>query len=221
MRTASPSSFWFSLPIVIFASHLSAQPGQGFGAAMAANAKLLHQYTYKQKTEILYKGEGKVTRIAQVRFTPDGRHDATVLSQTGGEEEATGLGHRIVNKKREELREYGERVTALVEMYLPPDPEKLRTALATAELDASGGLMSLVMKNYLKPGDSFSVLVDPANRKIEKFELKTLLDKDPITVTSDMKALPNGGPTYPGLTKVKAPAKALEIDITQYDFMKL
>jgi azurin len=207
-----------AIPFAFFTGGLFAQPGANLSANLAENARLLHQYTFKQRTEAIYKGEGKFVRVAQVHFAPDGKREMAVISQTG-DEPATGVGHRIVNAKRDEMKAYVDRITTLVESYLPPDPERLRSAMTGAELGASGDLMLLTMKNYLKSGDSFSLAVDPGTRKLQRFELKTLLDKDPISVTADMKSIPNG-PTYPGLTKVKAPAKELEIDISQFDFVK-
>jgi hypothetical protein len=205
--------------LVFITSPLFAQDAASMASTMAENAKLLRQYTYKQRTEVIYKGEGKLTRIAQVHFSPDGKRELTVISQTGGEP-ATGLGHRLIEAKRQEMKDYADRISALVENYLPPDPERLRVGIAKAELGASGNLMTLTMKNYFKSGDGFSLAVDPDTRKLQRFEIKTTLDKDPVSVTSEMKSVPSG-PSYPASTKVKAPAKSLEIDISQYDFMKL
>jgi len=217
----SPSGIPFvTVPGLLLAGLLSAQvPGERLAATMAENARLLHQYTFKQRTEAKYKGEDKIVRTSQVRFDPDGKRQTTLISQTGGEE-ATGLGHRIIQKKRDEMKEYVERLSALVENYLPPDPDKFREALAKAEIGQAGNQMALTMKNYVKAGDSLVIVADPVTRKLVRLELKTTLDKDPISVTADMAFVPNG-PSYPGVTKVKAPSKNLEIDISQYDFMKL
>jgi hypothetical protein len=95
----------------------------------------------------------------------------------------------------------------------------MAAALQKAELGGSGDSVSLVVRNYFEPGDVMSVVVDPINKKLRKFELKTLLDKDPVTVNADMNTIPKG-PVYPSFIKVKAPAKDLEIDISQYDYVK-
>ena len=206
-------------PAFLVAGLLSAQNGEKLAAVMAENAKRLHQYTYKQRTEVLYKGEDKIVRLNDMRFGPDGKRQATLISQTGGEEPATGLGHRIINKKREEVKEYVERLSALVENYLPPDPEKLRKALTTAEIVPAGNTLALTMKGYLKSGDSLALVVDTATRKVKRVDLKTALDKDSISVTAEMASVP-GGPDYPSLVKIQAPSKKLEIDISAYDFVK-
>ncbi|PWU00539.1 MAG: hypothetical protein C5B51_24995 [Terriglobia bacterium] len=200
---------------------LVAQQGEKLIATMAENARVLHQYTFKQRSDIKYKGEDKVIITVQVRFDQDGKRQVMPISQTGGQE-ATGLGRRIINRKRAEMKEYVDRVAALVESYLPPEPEKLRSALLKAEIGQAGSLMSLTMKNYFKAGDSLALTVDPATRRLSRIELKTDLDKDPISVTAELTPLAGAGNvSYPGLTKIKVPVKNLEIDISQYDYMKL
>ena len=194
--------------------------GDSLAAGMAANAKLLQQYTYKTRTEIKFKGEARFVSINQVRFGADGKPQATLVSQSnGGKAPPSGIAKQLIEQKTQELKDYGARMTTLVENYFPIDPQKLALALARAELGGSGNTISLVVKDYYKSGDSMSVIFDPDAKKLRKFELKTLLDQDPMSVTADMATLPKG-PIYPSFIKVKAPAKDLEIDISEYDFVK-
>jgi hypothetical protein len=212
----------FLIPALFLAGQLYSQEnggGDALASGMAANAKLLQQYSYKQRTEIKFKGEGRFVRINQVHFDTNGKPQMTLVSQTGGDGQAPGFAKAIIEQKKKELQEYGGRITALVDNYFPIDPQKMAAALQKAELGGSGDSVSLVVRNYFEPGDVMSVVVDPINKKLRKFELKTLLDKDPVTVNADMNTIPKG-PVYPSFIKVKAPAKDLEIDISQYDYVK-
>lgn len=208
------------IPALFLAGQLQAQEGgDALATGMAANAKLLQQYTYKQRTEIKFKGEGRFVRINQVHFDANGKQQSTLVSQTGGGAQPSGFAKALIEQKVHELQEYGSRIGVLVENYFPIDPQKMTAALQRAELGGAGESVSLIVKNYAVPGDVMSVIVDPINKKLRKFELKTLLDKDPVNIVADMNTIPKG-PVYPSFIKVKAPAKDLEIDISQYDYMK-
>jgi hypothetical protein len=210
----------FLIPALILAGQLSAQDGgDALSAGMAANGKLLQEYTYKQRTEIKFRGEGRLVRINQMHFDANGKAQPTLISQTGGGAQPSGIAKALVEQKVHELQDYGNRISVLVENYFPIDPQKMVAALQKAELGGSGETVSLIVKNYAVPGDVMSVIVDPINKKLRKFELKTLLDKDPVNITAEMNTIPKG-PIYPAFIKVKAPAKDLEIDISQYDYVK-
>jgi hypothetical protein len=209
-----------TLPAILFAVTLGAQNGDQLAAGLAENARLLHQYTFKQRIEIAYKGEDRTSRVIQVRFDSNGKRQFTVVSESGGGEEPKGLGARIIARKRNEMKEYAQRLTDLVEQYLPPDAEKLRPALASAERGRAEKGISMTMKNYYQQGDSFSVVFNVAARKPQSMEIKTALDKDPIVINADFEDV-SSGPSYPTLVKIQAPKKELEIRLTAYDFKKL
>jgi hypothetical protein len=208
-----------ALPAILFAATVGAQNGDQLAANLAENARLLHQYTFKQRIEIAYKGEDRTSRVIQVRFDSNGKRQFTVVSESGGEE-PKGLGARIIARKRNEMKEYAQRLTDLVEQYLPPDPDKLRPALASAERGRAEKGISMTMKNYYQQGDSFSVVYNIAERKPQSMEIKTALDKDPIVINADFEDA-STGPSYPSLIKIQAPKKELEIRLTAYDFKKL
>ena len=211
--------FRVSFVILFSLVTMLAQNGGRFAVAMAENAKLLSQYTCKQRTEIIYKGESRLVRLSQVRFDPDGGRQLTSISESGGEQKS-GFGSRLVNLKRAEIREYATRLSALVERYFPVSPAKLREALPTMQLGQSPIGLSLDFKDYVKPGDKLSLVVDVASRKLVRVELNTSLDKDPFTASTRMANLPDG-PTYPEQTRIDVPSKQLEIRISEFDFLKL
>ena len=218
MKLSVRNSAILSLSALIWIGPLAAQQGDRLAAMMAENNKLLRQYTYKQRTEVMFKGEDRIVRINQVRFDPDGKRQLTLISETGGESK---LGSHIpaIAKKREEMKDYVMRLSALVEQYFPVDPSKIQALLPNAEIAPAGNLMSIKLRNYLKKGDSISLLLDPATRKLSRVELSTVLDKDSVSMSTDMTAAPNG-PNYPSLTTIKSPSKNLEIRISAYEIQK-
>lgn len=209
--------------LLLLAASAPAQAPKGNGqlaGLLAENSRQLRQYTYKQRTEVSFKGEDRMTRENQVKFGPDGQRQLTLISETGGDK-ATGLGSRIVNKKREEMKDYVMRLSALVESYFPPDPEKMKAAANTAELAPGPDGMGIKLRNVEVNGDAMTLVLNTATRKMQKLELNTKLDKDNVAVTVDMATLPNGTLNYPATTHIKVPSKSLDIHITTYDYMKL
>jgi hypothetical protein len=198
-----------------------AQPaGDKIAANTAENAKLLRQYTWKQRTAVKYKGEEKFVRVKQVKRDPDGKRQETVLSEKTEKPPSGPIRRAIADRKRTEMKDYVDNLVAFIESYLPPKPEKLKAALATAQIGAVGNAMGLTMKNYQQQGDTMTIGFDSATRRMLRLELDTKLENDPITVTVDMSAVANG-PSYPAQTKIKVPTKDLEVDVTEFDFMKL
>ena len=216
-------TFLFALvPSLLLIPTAGAQTtGDKIAANTAENAKLLHQYTWKQRTAVKYKSEEKFVRVKQVRFDPDGKRQDTVLSEKAEKPPSGPVRRAIAEHKRAEIKDYVDnKLYAFIESYLPPKPEKLKPALATAQIGAVGNAMGLTMKNYQQAGDTLTIAFDSVARKMLRLQLDSKLEGDPVSVTVEMGAVPNG-PSYPAQTKIKIPAKDLEVDITEFDFMKL
>jgi hypothetical protein len=211
-----------SVPSLLLIPGAGAQTnGDKLASAAAENARLLREFTWKQRTAVKYKGEEKFVRINQVRFDADGKRQATMVSEKGEKPPSGPIRRAIADHKRAEMKDYVDnKLVGFIESYLPPKPDKLKAALATAQIGAVGNAMGLTMKNYQQPGDSLTIGFDSATRKMLRLQLDSRLENDPVTVTVDMGNVPSG-PSYPAQTKIKVPAKDLEVDITEYEFMKL
>lgn len=211
-----------SVPLLLLIPTAGAQTtGDKIAANTAENAKLLRQYTWKQRTAVKYKGEEKFVRVKQVKFDPDGKKQDSVLSEKTEKPPSGPIRRAIADHKRAEMKDYVDnKLYGFIESYLPPKADKLKAALPTAQIGAVGNAMGLTMKNYQQPGDTLTIGFDSATRRMLRLELDTKLENDPVTVTVDMGLVPNG-PTYPAQTKIKVPAKDIEVDITEYDFTKL
>ena len=216
---------------VLFVSALSlflipnagAQPpaGDKLAGMTAENVKLLRQYTWKQRTAVKFKGEEKFVRVKQVKLDPDGKKQETVLSEKTEKPPSGPIRRAIADHKRTEMKDYVDNhLYAFIESYLPLKPERLKAALATAQLGAVGNSMGLTMKDYQQQGDALTVSFDSATKRLLRLQLDTKLENDPVTVTVDMSTVANG-PTYPAQTKIKVPAKDIEVDISEFDLTKL
>src|SRR5271154_2036041 len=87
--------------------------------AVAKNKQQLGQYMWDQLVIISLKGEQKKQEHFQVRLGPDGKPQKTSLDPPAEPTESGGrLKKHIVEKKKEEYKEYAEQMKALAQQYV-------------------------------------------------------------------------------------------------------
>ena len=71
------------------------------------------------------------------------------------------------------------------------------------------------MKQYLKPGDSLTIDLDPAASRLLGLGVNSYLDKpdEPVTLAVQMSTLPDGA-LYSAQTTLDATAKNIQVVIT-------
>lgn len=196
--------------------------GGEIAAGVAANHEKLRQYTYTQKTEVFLKGELKTTKMAQVHFDPATGQKVSVPQGPDAqpESQARGLKGRIIEKKKDEIKEYVERLVGLMGQYLPPNPDKVKAALPGAQVTPpAGGEAMVAFSNYLKQGDKMTLSANAGTKKLDHIAISSSLDNDPVAFDVSFARLPDGT-NYPSLTSIKAEAKQLEIRVTTSDYHK-
>jgi hypothetical protein len=203
----------------------SQQPSAGQIQAMVAaqmqkNKEELRQYSWKQKTELDLKGEEKNSRVDFMRYDSQGQLVKTPLSVPPPPQQKSGrLVGRIKAKKIDQMKDYIERLMERVRRYTSfsgSDPQQI---MQKATLTTGQNTFVIHIKDYVIPGDSVDISLDPATRKIRQFKVATLLDSDPVNVVADFQDLPDG-PTYMSQATVDSPKKELQIHVTAYDYMK-
>jgi hypothetical protein len=130
----------------------------------------------------------------------------------------------MMEKKIEEAQDELSEVHTLVGMYLPPNHEKLRQAVASNKLafETNGaGTNAIVIHDYAKPGDELRLSLNMSTMQIRHIAVKTYFDqpKDILTAEVDFSSLADGT-LYPSLTSVNAPAKKLSLTTVSSDFSK-
>lgn len=203
------------------------QPMSALMAGMAANSEQLRQYTYKQRIETHYKGELKGARIDEIHYSVNGERVSITLDEQREQSESRrrGPGSRligkVIEKKQEEMKEYGQNLMALAGRYLAGDPAQLRAALAQAEVtpDASSKQVRITLRNYMKSGDRMTMSFDSASNRPTTTEISTTLEGDPVSVVVTFDQL-REGPSYPGKTVAKSSARNLEMRVFTYDYRR-
>jgi hypothetical protein len=204
--------------------------------SIAQNQAALKQYTWTEATEISLKGEVKKREQKQCQYGPDGKvHKTPIQSgdqpqqqqQPGGRRRGGGpLKQAIIEHKVGEMKGYMERVAALVQEYVPPDPQRIQAAAAAGKVSIqplpAEGSATLTFKDYLKAGDSIVLGFDSNAKKIRSYDVRSYLDDpkdDAVTLAVTFASLPDGT-SYAQQAVLDAPGKKIRVKVTNSGFAK-
>ncbi len=190
--------------------------------AAAQNQQALRTYSWLEKTDVVFKGEVKSTKVASCRYGPDGKVQKTPVSASPEPEKKKGLRGRVVEKKTGEMKEEMGDAAALVHQYLPPDPARIQAALAAQKVTIVPGPTTAVrIADYLKPGDALTLTLRPG-QGIQKVDVSSYLETpaDAVTLNVQMQSLPDGT-DYPGQVALAVPSSNVEVRIANSNYQKL
>jgi hypothetical protein len=191
--------------------------------SLAQNQQALRQYTWTETTETVFKGETKSTKQSQCQYGPDGKVQKTALGASEPPlEKKRGIKGRVVEKKKDEMKEYMERVASLVKGYVPPDGSQIQESFQSGKASvqpSGGGIVTLVFRDYAKAGDSVSLAFDTSSKKIQSYDVNTFLDApdDAVTLKVAFATLPN----HVAQSVLDATAKQIQIRNTNSAYNKL
>jgi hypothetical protein len=199
-------------------------------ASLAANQAELKQYSWIETTAISMKGEVKKQEQKQCYYGADGKVQKTPLGGAappaakkeeparGGRRGGGRVKEAVIENKVEDLKDYMERVAALVHEYVPPDPQKLQAAQTAGHLTVQpspGGVVMLQAKDYVKPGDSLSIGFDSA-LKLSSYNSMSYVEKpkeDDVTLAVTFGKLPDGT-AFPQQVLLDVKAKQIQVKVT-------
>jgi hypothetical protein len=193
--------------------------------SVARNQQALRQYAWTEKTEMILKGETKNTKFSQCRYSPDGTVQKTEIDSTPPPKQARGLKGRVIEKKKDEMKDYMERVASLIQRYVPPDGSQMQESFRAGKAaiqPTEGGIVTLVFGSYAKPGDTVKLIFDAASKKIRGYDVNTYLDAPDEVVTLNVvfENLPDGT-NYVAQSVLDATAKQIQIRTTNSSYNRL
>ncbi|MFN8006126.1 MAG: hypothetical protein U0V70_03705 [Terriglobia bacterium] len=200
------------------------QKVEAFKQASAKNKQALMQYSWIETTQLSLKGDVKSTKVQQCRYGPDGQVQKTTISQPPPPEKKRGVRGRVVEKKVDEMKDYMEKAVALIKQYVPPSPDKCKAAVAAgnASITPSGsGTVQLMFKNYVQPGDSLTLSLDPNSNMVQGVNVNSYLgeEKDAVTLAVTYQPLPDGTNTIASKV-LNVAAKQIVVNITDNNYQK-
>ncbi|HEY0705061.1 MAG TPA: hypothetical protein VGD60_20015 [Candidatus Acidoferrales bacterium] len=174
-------------------------------ASMAKNKAALATYTWQQTVVISLKGQEKKTQHYQVQMGADGKPQKTSLDPAAPPDAQPSGGRggrlkqRIVEKKKEEYEDYAESMKTLAQQYVPPDKDAIQGAYAKGNVSFSPGAGSpdetkIVIKDYIKAGDSMTILFNKTQKQISSITIASYMDDptDAMNLTVQFSSLPDG-----------------------------
>ena len=200
------------------------QKVQELKEASAANKQALAQYTWVETVTISLKGEQKKQEHFQVRLGPDGKPQKQSLDQPAPQQAADSGGRRggrlkehVVEKKKEEYKDYADSIKSLIEQYVPPDKNLIEQAKEKGNISLSpapggDGQFELTFTNYVKQGDKMVIVLSKAQKGIVSVSINSYLDdpKDAVTAAVQFSAIP-GGPNHVSSVTINGVSKELTI----------
>jgi len=202
-----------------------------FKEALAKNKQALAQYTWTEQDTISLKGEVKKQEQFQVTLGPDGKPQKTPLNPQAPPQQQADSGRRggrlkehVVEKKKEEYKDYADSIKALIQQYLPPDKDAIEQARQKGNIAVTpeaSGQYKLVITNYVKQGDNMTIVIDAANNTIVSLSIASYLSspQDAVTVSSQFAAIP-GGPNHAASQTINGVSKQLTIAVQNSNYQK-
>jgi hypothetical protein len=174
------------------------------------------------------KGEQKRQEHFQVRLGPDGKPKKTSLDPPANPQPEGGkLKRRIVEKKKAEYKDYADQMKSLAQQYVPPDKDMLQQAyqqgnITMGPVPENPNAVKLVIKNYLKQGDSMTLIFDKAQKELLQFQIASYMDdpKDAMNLTVQFSKLPNG-PNHVASLVVDEVSKQLNVATQNSNYLHL
>jgi len=201
--------------------------------SMAKNKATLAQYTWQETVKIILKGEEKKTEHFQVHQGPDGKPVKTSLDPAApAAQQASGgrggrLKEHVVEKKKEEFKEYADQMKELAQHYVPPDKDAIQEALQKGNISiVPGGDLpgesKLVIHNYYKNGDSMTLRFDKNQKQLQAISIASYMDnpQDAMNLTVVFGRLPDGT-NHVSTTTIEGVSKQLTVNTTNSDYQKM
>ncbi|MGZ6134886.1 MAG: hypothetical protein ACXWK9_10530 [Myxococcaceae bacterium] len=208
----------------------AAAPAKDHGTAIKENLQkslaALRQYQWVETTVVSMKGEEKSRTQDSCYYGADGKVQKTPIgAPPPPAKEKRGIKGKVVENKKEEVSDAVKQAVALVKQYVPPDPAKIQAAKAAGKLSVSPpdptGKVQLVIKDYLKPGDSLTLAANAATDQITGMVVNTYTDsaKDAVGLKVGFGSFADGT-VYPAKINLDIASQQLGIAIENSGYKK-
>jgi hypothetical protein len=202
----------------------AAKVKQSLQASMAA----LRTYEWVETTVVSVKGDEKSRTQKSCLYGADGKVQKTPIgepAQSSGKK-PRGLRGKVAKKKKAEMSESMQEAVGLIKQYIPPDPARIEAAKQAGKLSVNPpdakGMVHLVIRDYLKQGDSVTLAINAAADQFSGMAVSTFTEKEKDTVglKVSMGSFADGT-VYPATIHLDVAAQNLAVAIENSGYKKL
>ena len=188
----------------------------------------LRQYQWVETTVVSMKGEEKSRTENSCFYGADGKVQKTPMAAPakGEGKKSRGVKGRVVENKKEDISDATKEAIALVKQYVPPDPARIQAAKEAGRVTVTPpdptGRVRLVIKDYLKAGDSLTLDANAASDTISGVTVATFTDKvkDAVGLKVAFGAF-SDGTVYPAKIQLEVAAQNLTVVIENSGYKKV
>lgn len=186
----------------------------------------LRQYTWVESTVISLKGEEKSRTQKQCSYGADGQLLKIPIGDPAPPAKTErGLRGRIAENKKEEVSASMKEAVALLHEYVPPDPQRIQAARDAGKLsiippDAAGNVQ-IVIKDYLKSGDSLTLRANAATDRLLGLTVATYSDSanHSVALKVEFSSLLDGT-IYPENIDLEVSQESLQVAVENLGYNK-
>jgi hypothetical protein len=187
--------------------------------ARKANAKLMHEYSWQSRTELIENGAVQDIRLDQVQYGSDGMLQRMALNEQGASLPIGFLRRAIAENKRKQMEDYLKGLRSLLDQYTLPTAGKVLDFMdtATVTLADEGRLILMSGTGVVVPGDRLSVWTEAATRHTHKIAVNTFFQGDAVNLTATFKTL-RTGLTHVAYAEAIVPDKELTVQVQNFNY---
>jgi hypothetical protein len=194
--------------------------------SLGASMKALHQFEWIETTTVSIKGEEKSKTQNQCYYGADGKEQKVPIGAPAEPAKSPrGIRGAIAKDKKEDISDSAKEAVALVKQYVPPDAQRIEAAKAAGNLSVvppdPQGNVQIVIKNYLKSGDSLTIAANAATDRMGGLTVATFTDtaKDAVGLKVTFGAFPDGT-VYPAQIDLEVKSENLSVAIQNSGYKK-
>ena len=194
------------------------------------NKQELARYTWTERVTVSLNGQERKQERFQVRMGADGKPVKTPTDAPAQEQSARGgrLRQRVIEKKKEEYKEYADQMKDLAQQYIPPTKDLIQDAYSKGNVSitpgagGTAGRIEFVIRNYIRNNDSVTIIFDKDQKQLVSISIHSWIDDptDIMNLSVRFDKLPDGTSHASGAT-IEGVRKHLTVVTQNDDYRKL